>query len=340
MLVLGARGFERQGLAGTPLADVLPVDLTDRRGPPSDVSLTGPAGDTPAANAAAVTADGARHPATRLAVTADESRKRWAALPPLASVALVGGPRPGAQVLAVTSSASGPARPLVAVQRYGQGRSLVFAGEASWRWRMMMPASDVTYETIWRQMGRWLAAGAQGPVTVVPLSVTTAGTSETVTVVVKDEEFTPITNAEVSVTLTAPDGQSRRLPAALSDPQEGRYTVAGRFDQTGVYKVEARAVRAGRPIGVATRQVLSGGADLEMSDPRLNEDVLRRVAAATGGRYLPAAGASAVPGLIKNAQAGLGPDEVRDLWQNGWVLAAIIALLTVEWVVRRRVGFA
>jgi hypothetical protein len=273
-------------------------------------------------------------------MTADESRKRWAALPPLASVALVGGPRPGAQVLAVTSSGSGPARTLVAVQRYGQGRSLVFAGEASWRWRMMMPAGDATYETLWRQMGRWLAAGAQGPVTIVPLSVTVPGTSETVTVVVKDEEFRPITNAEVSVTLTAPDGQSRRLPAALSDPQEGRYTVAGRFDQTGVYKVDAKAVRAGRPIGAATRQMLSGGADLEMSDPRLNEDVLRRVAAAMGGRYLPAAGASALPGLIKGAQAGLGPDEVRDLWQNGWVLAAIIGLLTAEWVVRRRVGFA
>jgi uncharacterized membrane protein len=340
LLVLGARSFERQGLAGTPLADVLPVDLTDRRGPQSDVSLTGTRGDTPSANAAALTADGLMHPATRLAVTVDESRKRWAALPPLASVALVGGPRPGAQVLAVTSSGGGPAQTLVAAQRYGQGRSLVFAGEASWRWRMMLPVSDSTYETLWRQMGRWLAAGAQGPVTIVPLSVTVAGTSETVTVVVKDEEFRPITNAEVSITLTAPDGQSRRMPAALTDPQEGRYAAAGRFDQSGVYKVEARATRAGRPIGATTRQVLSGGADLEMSDPRLNEDVLRRVALATGGRYLPAAGASAVPGLIKQAQAGLGPDEVRDLWQNGWVLAAIVGLLTAEWIVRRRVGFA
>ena len=42
-------------------------------------------------------------------------------------------------------SASGPAarpRALVAVQRYGDGRSMVFTGEASWRWRMLLPSSD------------------------------------------------------------------------------------------------------------------------------------------------------------------------------------------------------
>ena len=51
-------------------------------------------------------------------------------------------PRPGAQVLAVALTAGGTPQPLIAAQRYGQGRSMVFAGEASWRWRMMRPATD------------------------------------------------------------------------------------------------------------------------------------------------------------------------------------------------------
>jgi hypothetical protein len=28
---------------------------------------------------------------------------------------------------------------------------MAFAGEASWRWRMMMPSTDHTYEFFWRQ---------------------------------------------------------------------------------------------------------------------------------------------------------------------------------------------
>ena len=38
---------------------------------------------------------------------ADETRKRWEAVPPLAAIAPLGGPRPGASVLAVTSGPSG-----------------------------------------------------------------------------------------------------------------------------------------------------------------------------------------------------------------------------------------
>jgi hypothetical protein len=28
---------------------------------------------------------------------------------------------------------------------------MVFAGEASWRWRMLLPATDRSYETFWKQ---------------------------------------------------------------------------------------------------------------------------------------------------------------------------------------------
>ena len=81
--MFGARSFERAGLASTPLEEALPIDFTDRRA----ARRARPAGVTPPANALALTADGAAHPATRVGVTVEESQKRWAQLPPLASVA-------------------------------------------------------------------------------------------------------------------------------------------------------------------------------------------------------------------------------------------------------------
>ena len=41
LLVLGTRSFERQGLTGTPLAEALPVDLTDRRAATASVPAGG-----------------------------------------------------------------------------------------------------------------------------------------------------------------------------------------------------------------------------------------------------------------------------------------------------------
>ena len=337
LLVLGARSFDRQGLAGTPLEEVLPVDLTDRRGAVARTSAE-VAGAPP--NTPALTADGSAHPATRLAASADESRRRWSELPPLASVTPMGGPRPGAQILAVALGGGAPAQPLLAVQRYGQGRSMVFAGEASWRWRMMRPVTDTSYETIWRQIARWLTAGSPGQVTIAAMSPSVPGIVDRITVTVRNRDFAPVGNAEVSIGLTAPDGQTRQLTPALSSPQDGRYAVAARFDQPGVYRVAATAMQGGERLGTAMRQVLVGGADLEMTQPRLNEAVLRRLASATGGTYRSADQAQDLPSLVRASGADAGTPEQRDLWHNGWSLLVIVGLLAAEWMARRRVGLA
>src|SRR5262245_20492315 len=340
LLVLGARSFERQGLVGTPLEDVLPVDLTDRRSAVLRTSNSVSEAIEATPNTAALTADGLMHPATRLAASIEESRKRGSELPALASVSAVGGPRPGARVLAVSPGAVGDMRPLLAVQRYGQGRSMVFAGEASWRWRMGKPASDTTYETIWRQMARWLTAGAVVPVSISPLAPSIPGSTDRIVVAVKNGELQPVADADVVVRVTAPDRQTRQLSPALSSPQDGRYTVAVRFDQPGVYRIEASASRGDTRLGTSNRPVLVGGNDLEMSQPRLNDSLLRRLASETGGQYLNIAEAGALDGLIRQRPPEVGAPEVKDLWHNGWSLLLIIGLLAAEWLMRRRVGLA
>jgi hypothetical protein len=265
-------------------------------------------------------------------------------------VAPVGGARPGAQVLAVALTAGGNPQPLIAAQRYGQGRSVAFAGEASWRWRMLRPATDDSYETIWRQLARWVTAGAQGPVTIAAMSPSAAGVTERISVIVRDEDFRPVANAEVAIEVTAPNGEKRALVAALSNPQEGRYTVASRFDQPGVYRVDASArlrqgAGAARASGAekvmtATRPVLVGGVDLEMTQPRLNEAVLRRLSSDTKGRYISADEADQLPSLVRESRVDAGTPEMRDVWHNGWSLLAIVGLLGAEWVARRRAGLA
>ncbi len=342
LLVLGARSFDRQGLAGTALEQAVPIDLTSRGGILSVASTS--SGATPGGASTPytplLTNDGATHPATRLAVTVDENRKKWSSLPALASVAPVGGARSGAQILAVTMTAGGTPQPLIAAQRYGQGRSVAFAGEASWRWKMMLPAADTSYETIWRQLARWMTAGAQGPVSISPISPAVPGITDRISVIVRDEEFRPVANAEVAVEMTAPSGEKRQLPAALSTPQDGRFAVATRFDQPGVYRINAVATRDGVRVGRTSRAVLVGGADLEMTQPRLNEAVLRRLAAENRGHYVRADQSAQLPALLRESRAEAGTPEMRDLWHNGWSLLAIVGLLAGEWVARRRVGLA
>lgn len=330
LLVLGGRSFEREGLAATPLEEVLPVDISDRR---ANLARTATAG---ASDQVQLTVDGARHPATRLGSSADEARRLWAALPPLASVAVVGGPRAGAQVLATAGAPD--TKPLVAVQRYGQGRTMVFAGEASWRWRMLLPAANTTYDTIWRQMTRWLSRGALEAVTVVPMGSPVPGTVAPVSVVVRDADFRAVDDAEVQLVITVPDGGETRLTGTLADAADGRYDVPVRFADSGVYRVAADVRRGGTRLGAGERLVLAGGADPEMADPRLNEAVLERLAGESGGRYVRPDAVSEILPLLATTRAADGPPELQDVWHGAWSLLGIIAILAGEWTLRRRVG--
>ena len=202
----------------------------------------------------------------------------------------------------------------------------------------MLPAADNTFELVWRQMARWLASGAADPIEIPPTSVTLPGTTETLSVLVRNEEFKPVGDAEVVLRVKEPGGQERSVTAALSDPQSGRYAAAVRFDQAGVYAIAADIKRGTRSLGTVNRSILVGGADLEMTEPRLNEAVLRRISETTGGKYLSAADAGQVPSLIRAADTQAPPMEMRDVWDNGWTLAMIITLLAAEWIVRRRAG--
>jgi uncharacterized membrane protein len=336
LLVMGGRSFAQRGLIGTPLEEVLPVELNDRGTGLGRASL---GEDIPAVhNAAVVTLEGLNHPIMRLGATPDESRKLWTALPTLAASAPLGGPRPGASILAVTAAPSGVVLPLVAVQRYGRGRSMVFAGEASWRWRMMRPSTDRSYDFFWRQAVRWLASGAPDPVSASVPEMAEPGDAVEIAVEARDHAFNAVADAAVDATLTPPGGEPKPVALRPSAGTAGRFVGTFTPPEAGLYRVHAGARRSQEPLGEADRWFYVGGADREFADPRLNEGFLRRIARETGGQYLRAAEAGKVVSLLQQAVPQNLEPERRDLWHEPWAFAVMIGLLSSEWVLRRRWG--
>jgi uncharacterized membrane protein len=336
LLVVGARSFARRGLAGTPLEDVLPVELDDRRG----ALVRDAAGSAaPAAHhKVIVTPEGEHHPAMRIGNSAEETRRLWSALPPLAGGTPLGGPRPGAAVLATAAFSTGGMFPVVAVQRYGRGRSMVFAGEASWRWKMLLASSDRSHEFFWRQAARWIAGAAADAVTITAAESAGAGADMSIAVEVRDAAWTPVADADVEATLTEPGGRTRTIRMRHSDRVAGQYEAQLLVEDPGAYRLDADARRGPAPLGRAVRWMYVGGADREFADPRLNEPWLRRVARASGGRYVRPADASRIAGWLRDATPRQAAPERRDWWHEPWAFAVIIALLSAEWVLRRRWG--
>jgi uncharacterized membrane protein len=354
LLVFGAKTFAQQGLVGTAIEDVLPLNVSGRN---RTSLLTAGSGDgvnggvatvarsvsdskrSPAGDGLSVllTHDGESHPVMRIGSTSEDTAKRWRIVPPLSAMSLLGTPRPGAQVLAVVRAPEG-VRPLVAVQRYGQGRSMIFTGEASFRWRMQLPSNDHTFELFWRQAARWLSSSTPEPVAIVPPQTITPGEATPIAIDVRNEGFAAVSDAQVAVRVTGPDRRVRDIRMPLSDARTGRYSADVKFDEPGAYHITTEVRRGGSVLGTASRWVLAGGSERELADPRLNEEVLRRVSRASGGRYLARADVDTLPTLLASIDPVSAAPRVQELWHNVWIYLAILMLLSMEWMLRRRWG--
>jgi len=359
LLVLGGRSFTQRGLSGTPLEEVLPVELNDRRGGVlrtamapevrgagapglNDVRGAGAPGlnlDVQPHNKVTLTSEGERHPVMRIGATADETRKLWTAMPALAASAPLGGPRPGATVLALIAVPGGGLHPVVAVQRYGHGRSMVFAGEASWRWKMMVASTDRAYEFFWRQAARWLTSAAPDPVVVGVPDAPEPGDSIPIDVEARDGSYTPAPDAAVEATITPPGGGTPQpLKLRHAEPAGARFAAAVNVDRSGLYRIQVEAKRGSQALGTADRWMYVGGADREFADPRLNEALLRRVARESGGRYARPADAARVIDWLKDTIPQNAAPERRDLWHEPWAFALVAMLICAEWILRRAWG--
>jgi hypothetical protein len=272
----------------------------------------------------------------RLGADSETSRRRWLEVPSLASTAALGSARPGAIVLATAGSAGGLGRPLVAVQRYGEGRSMIFGGEAAWRWRMLMPAGDGTYDSFWRQSVRWLAGASPAAVEIHGPLDAIAGEPVPLALRVRDAAFDASAGAAVSVTVEGPASE-RETPLAASGVDPAARTAVFTPSQDGVYRATARVTWPDGRSSSATTSILVGGVDAELAEPWRHDAVLARIAEESGGALVAEADLDTLPSLV---QAAAGAPELREseLWHHPLVFACLLLLVATEWTLRRRWG--
>ena len=336
LLVLGGRAsLSEGGFSDTPLSDVLPITLT--RG---EQNIDG------AATALRIrpTRAGETHPALQVRNNVLASKAKWDSMPSLTSVNRSGTLRAGATVLMAGQVEGGRADiPVLAWQRYGRGMSAVFNVQDSWLWRMdaTVAVDDVTHQTFWRQMVRWLVDDAPTPfeLTASPAHVA-PGEPVTLRAHLADDLFGDINDANISAVVTTPTGTTLTVPLEWSLREDGSY--AGRFNaaDSGRYSIAATASRGTDSTRTASTTLLvdDQGADVAQAEQRA--DVLKRIANETGGRYYTIDNVSQLADDAMFTESGVTVREAKDLWDMPIVFLLLALLLGAEWAFRRWRGLA
>lgn len=335
LLALGGQhSFARGGYEGTPVADVLPVVLPaatprDVAGQPLDFAEVKV---TP-------TLFGRSHPAVQLAETPAENLERWQALPPLVTVNPMTRTKPGAAtLLAGSSELFDEAQVVLAYHRYGAGKAIAFNVVDSWQWQMHadIALEDMTHETVWRQMLRWLVSDVSGQVQA-RLSRDRFEIGQPVELVadVFDDTYLAVNNAQVTATLIAPDGLESELTMRWGVDVDGRYTAAFTPVETGFYEIGVRAARDGTPLGEDSITGQATELTNEFFGAEMNRELLERVATETGGRFYKPDTVSDLPGDIRFTDGGTTVNQVMDLWDMPIVFLVMLALVGGEWTYRK-----
>ncbi|MCY4077750.1 MAG: glutamine amidotransferase, partial [Acidobacteria bacterium] len=331
LLMLGSqRSFAEGGYAGTPVADVLPVVLGDAEGEE----------DFFVEVAVEPTRAGATHAATQIAESEELSVDRWNELPPITIVNPITEVKPGATTLLTSASDD---LVVLAFQRYGAGKSLAFPVQDSWMWQMHadIAVEDMTHETFWRRMLRWLVDGVPDQITAeLPAERVEPGQAVTILATVGDANFEEINNSAVIASVTHPDGDFTDRRMEWTAEADGEYRATFIPPVEGFYEVRIEAMSGDELIGEDVTWLQVAPSDAEYYDSTMRTALLDRIAEETGGRrYTPDTVAS-LPDDVQFVGGGVTVVEERDLWDMPVLLLLLGTLVLGEWGYRRFRGLA
>jgi uncharacterized membrane protein len=267
----------------------------------------------------------ARTPLAEALGLLDSGGVPWAELAPLLGAAPCE-PRPGAEILAADQDGV----PLVVARAAGSGRAVLVCADDAWRWRRGV--GDRYLHRFHSQLLRYAAAGRRAGARPWRLTASPRRVSPGEAVAI---DLSPAPGVEVevpdqaSVRLSGPDGSE--LVVALT--RRGRGFV-GRVSAPTAGTWTAGVAAGPAPDRVEPGELLVVPSEDERRDPRADRIALQALADATGGQVFddPAALLAALPRDLGRAES---TSTERGLWDTWWALAAIVALLAIDWSIRR-----
>jgi uncharacterized membrane protein len=336
LMMGGAESFRQGNYSGTVVASMLPVYLNQ----PVDARL-------PAEWKLSLTPEGWLQPWTRLRATEAEEQMRLDGTARLEVLNAVRGIKPGASVLASVSDSDNNIYPALVVQRLGLGRTAALMIGDMWRGTLRDETSQKDLAKSWRQLVRWLVSDVPSRVSVTPETAVGGDPSRVRFVVtVRDEEFKPLDNATVRLTIRpvhllqpgeAASGTNYLQITADPLPSEpGKYEATYVARDAGAYSVQAAATQFdGTVVGHAIAGWASDPAAEEFRVLKPNHDLPAAIAEKTGGAVLTMADLPGFARRLPEKRAPITESWSDPLWHKPLVFLFVIGCFAAEWGIRR-----
>ena len=338
----GYHSFGPGGFRGSPLEPLLPVRMgrAERQNfgeaPRQDMHVAGPLRMVP------VMLGNRQHPILQL-VGEGQAAFDWSGLPALDGVNRLERSQVKASAQVIAESADARRWPLLITGAWGEGRTLAFAGDSTWRWQM--EGFGEAQRRFWRQLVMWLASkdASDGESVWVRLDGRRfqRGSRVEFSYGAFDEQREALMTAQFDVQVEQPDG----TVVSLSGKRRGDNLV-GNFDQTGAsgdYRVTISASVDGQLLGTSQARFTVPDRDMELDQPAAEPTFLSALADLTGEAGGQGFAPEELPAVLEQLKSRTQEfeeeiHEQRTLWDTWPMFLMLVGLLGSEWYLRKRWG--
>ncbi len=270
----------------------------------------------------------------------------WEQVPSVLSIFPGVVPSLAARVLVEARTATGE-QPMILAQDFGQGKVVAIFSDSLWKWQLSPDAPKThPFPRFWNQLISWLSPKVEKTEgkdweAFVDREQCFLGEEVEVTARWTGTDKPPAGTA-VNAEITLPD--KRKIPFSMASPTD--QSLDGKSVPT--YSVKFK----GEPAGMFSVRVVSeaGGRRLESDavsfsvNPYTPESIprpaavaaLRAVAANSGGTYFESVDElDRVLSALQPKKLEQEVSEYKSLWQHLAVISCLVALIAIEWIIRK-----
>lgn len=334
VMVGGDISFSEGGYDGTAIEEILPVNLSAEKDT-VDTSL----------KKAVLTGDGLRHPVTAIDDNADRNIALWKDLPELSGCNITAQLKADAVPLAIFPTSKG--QPLISVRDAGHGRCMAITTDSLWRWNFISVGAGGNnrhYIKFWQNAIKWLIKDPTlNPVHVMANKETFLPDEEIqIKVEALGRNYQPLEGVELDVDIVNESSKKSIFSTKGTTGSDGQYRFTVRHGMEGYYIVTATAKKENVEIGQGYTVFNIALENEEFNDPSIRKDVLAKLAESTGGKYieLPVKEIEERISVENPSVVKLVGKRQISLWDNGYVFVIILAIVSLEWWIRKRSGLS
>jgi len=278
---------------------------------------------------------------THFITSEDISREReWNILPPLTSIMPVSKIAPDGSVLAkAIISSKNNSLPAIITGKFGSGKTLVMPISGIWRWKLMMEGTgkggdffnNFVIGTI-----NWLTSDTEtSPLTVTPDYTTyLSGQEINLEARLYNNVYVPVAGAEITLVIDN-DPASKII---FQETKPATYTGQLNGLKAGKHGFNTVAFLDGKRFAECADTLTVQNFSLEMLDPLPNTNLMKTIAARTGGISVTSSGIDSILTHIKPEIRTERYEDKHYLHLNPLMPLLIVLLLTVEWSIRKYRG--